>query len=166
MGEVTLASKMQHIALHVADVERSAAFYEAVFGGKARTRPVLRSGPFVEQLLGGLDGIEQRGVHISLPQGGIVLVVVWRRGTAQEPEERPFWQRRILHFCIQVDDVRATAEKVEAAGGRLLFPVNEQTGRPFVFIEDPDGHVVEMIDMTFDEAVDSVHRFVPGSRPE
>ena len=161
-----MTAKMQHIALHVADVERSAAFYEAVFGGKARTRPVLRSGPFVERLLGGPSGIEQRGVHLSLPQGGIELIEVSFQRKAHEPEARPIWQRRVLHFCIQVDDVRAAAEKVEAAGGRLLFPVNDQTGHPFVYAEDPDGHVVEMIDMTFDEAVESVHQFVPGSRPD
>ena len=160
-----MTGRLQHIALHVADVERSAAFYEAVFGGKARTRPVLRSGPFVERLLGGPAGIEQRGVHVSLPQGGIELIEVSFQREVDQPQERSIWQRRVLHFCIQVEDVHAAAAKVEAAGGRLLFPVNEQTGRPFVYAEDPDGHVVEMIDMTFDEAVESVHNFVPGSRP-
>ena len=160
-----MAGRMQHIALHVADVERSAAFYEAVFGGKTRTRPVLRSGPFVERLLGGPAGIEQRGVHVSFPQGGLELIEVSFEREVSQPEERPIWQRRVLHFCIQVDDVHAAAGKVEAAGGRLLFPVNDQTGHPFVFVEDPDGHVVEMIDMTFDEAIESVHQFVPGSRP-
>lgn len=161
-----MSSKVQHVSLRVADIKRSAAFYEQVFGAQARTVPVRRSGPFVERLLSGPTGIQQSGTHILFPQGGgIELAELSFNDKVDPPEERAAWQRRILHFCIEVDDVRETAAKVEPAGGRLQFPVNDETGSPFVFVEDPDGHVIELIQMSFEDAIATVHRFVPGSRP-
>ncbi|WP_157220751.1 VOC family protein [Flavisphingomonas formosensis] len=162
-----MAAKLQHIALQVADLNRSASFYQAAFGARIGTRPVPRSGPFVERLLDAPgSGIVQRGIHLALPGGGIELAQIGFGDDVSPPDERPLWQRRILHFCIEVDDVHAAAARAEAAGGRLQFPVNDQTGRPFVFVEDPDGHVIELISMTFDEAIETVHRFVPGSKPD
>lgn len=162
-----MAARLQHIALHVADLERSASFYADAFGARIGTRPVPRSGEFVEALLDAHgSGITQAGMHLALPGGGIELVQLSFGDEADHPAERPLWQRRILHFCLEVDDVHAAAARVEAAGGKLQFPVNDQTGRPFVFAEDPDGHVIELIAMDFEEAIRTVHRFVPGSRPD
>jgi len=161
-----MTARLQHISLHVADLDRSSSFYESVFGARVRTRPIPRQGEFVEKLLNAPAGIVQRSVHLSLPNGGIELVQLGFGDNNDRPEERPTWKRRMLHFCMEVDDVGAVADRVEAAGGRLQFPVNDQTGRPFVYAEDPDGHVIEILSMSFEEAIETVHRFVPGSRPE
>jgi catechol 2,3-dioxygenase-like lactoylglutathione lyase family enzyme len=155
---------LQHVALRVANIDRATAFYRDALGGSVRTRPVLRSGRFVEHVLGGPSGVQQLGCHVSFGQGGIELIEV--PAPRIEVAHDPRWRRPVLHVCIQVDDVRVSARRVEASGGRLLFPVNEETGRAFVYCEDPDGHVLELVEMTFDEAVTAVTAFVPGADPE
>jgi predicted enzyme related to lactoylglutathione lyase len=60
----------------------------------------------------------------------------------------------LTHFCLAVDDVVETVARVEAGGGRARFPVRPfGNDRHFVYVEDPDGHVVELIDATLEECI-------------
>ncbi len=164
-GDGVPIASFHHLALRVADVERSAAFYAAALGARLRTRPVRRAGAFVEQVLGGPPGVEQRGCLLELGGGvGIELVEVAAPAVPVEQDER--WRRVVPHFCVRVDDVRAAAARVQALGGRELFPVSDATGQPFVYVADLDGHVIELVQMSLEQAVSTVHAFVPGSDPD
>ena len=62
-----------------------------------------------------------------------------------------------MHFAVTVDDVPATVARVEAAGGRTRFPVKQLAGgedsAQFVYCEDPDGHVFELLSRSHPETV-------------
>ena len=61
-----------------------------------------------------------------------------------------------MHFAVTVDDVPEALARVEAAGGRARFPVKsiggDSPGR-FVYCEDPDGHVFELLSVDHPETV-------------
>jgi predicted enzyme related to lactoylglutathione lyase len=58
---------------------------------------------------------------------------------------------------VNVPDVPAVLAKVEAAGGKRRLDVQRVGGREdaprFVYCEDPEGHVFELMEMTRDETV-------------
>jgi catechol 2,3-dioxygenase-like lactoylglutathione lyase family enzyme len=53
----------------------------------------------------------------------------------------------LLHIGIQVDDVRAALERVEAAGGKRLWPdLNAWGTANIIYVTDPDGNILELTD--------------------
>jgi catechol 2,3-dioxygenase-like lactoylglutathione lyase family enzyme len=111
---------MKHLALAVADQERSRRFYESYFGFGAR--PARR-----------YDG----GVLMLYDAGGFSLAL----GPTDEPVRVPGF----LHFGVQLPDpdaVRAFRDRLRRDG----IPVVEEWDEPdYVSVKclDPDGYVVE-----------------------
>jgi catechol 2,3-dioxygenase-like lactoylglutathione lyase family enzyme len=61
-----------------------------------------------------------------------------------------------MHFGVTVDDVPAALARVEAAGGRRRFNPKTLDGTDraqFVYCEDPDGHVFELLSLPHPEVV-------------
>ena len=50
------------------------------------------------------------------------------------------------HFAVKVDDVDAAFEDIENHGVVQAPTDNEAAGSRVAFIQDPDGHVVELIE--------------------
>ena len=111
---------MKHLALAVADQERSRRFYESYFGFDAR--PARR-----------YDG----GVLMLYDAGGFSLAL-W-------PTDEPVRVPGFLHFGVQLPDpdaVRAFRDRLRRDG----IPIVEEWEEPdYVSVKclDPDGYVVE-----------------------
>jgi catechol 2,3-dioxygenase-like lactoylglutathione lyase family enzyme len=112
---------LTHLALRVSDVERSFAFYEAVFGMVA----VYRHDDFLQaQTPGARD------------------VLVFERGTEPAGETGS-----IAHFGFRLTDpkdIDAAAAAVRNAGGVVEDQGEFCPGEPYVFVRDRDGHLVEI----------------------
>jgi catechol 2,3-dioxygenase-like lactoylglutathione lyase family enzyme len=110
---------LNHVALTVADCERSAAFYAEHFGLTERLHDEEHM-----MILGARDG----------------SVLALREGTS--PSELP----RMNHFGFQLadqDDVRAARERLRAAGvEETEWQDDEVVVR--VQVADPDGYRVEL----------------------
>ena len=59
----------QHVAIRVSDIDRAARFYVDLFDGRYLTRPFTLSGPELEPLFGGHDGLEVRVCLLAFEQG-------------------------------------------------------------------------------------------------
>jgi catechol 2,3-dioxygenase-like lactoylglutathione lyase family enzyme len=112
---------LSHIALAVADPERSLAFYQAVFGVRAYVRTastVQVLGPGPHDVL----AFEKRPDEAGRPGG-------------------------ILHFGFRLTDpadIDAAVRAVEAAGGTVGSRGEFAPGLPYAFVHDPDGHEIEI----------------------
>jgi catechol 2,3-dioxygenase-like lactoylglutathione lyase family enzyme len=150
-----------HISLRVSDIERSIQFYEDAFGGRLVLAPGLRAGPYIEEVFG--PGTRVLSCHVALDANALEL---WQFLEPARPVPRVA-QREIgmMHFGVTVDDVPATLARVEAAGGRALFPIKNIGGKEdahMVYCEDPDGHVFELLDRSHPEIIELLREAYPA----
>jgi len=113
------AAALNHVALTVADRERSAAFYGEHFGLTDRVHD------------------DDHLLILSGPGGGLLAL------TEGEPEAAPL--PRTNHFGFQLasgEEVRAAREKLRAAGVTELEW--QEQGIVRVQVADPDGYRVEL----------------------
>lgn len=123
--------ELNHIALHVKDVEESCAFY----------RNVLRLEP--------------------LPRPAFDFPGAWfRLGSTQElhliggRQDPVFAHNRGNHFALRVDDLEAWASAIAAMGITPAGRRRRPDGANQLFVRDPDGHMVELF--TFPAEIQSV----------
>lgn len=154
-----------HISLRVSDIDRSIRFYRDALDGRLVAAPVMREGPYIERVFG--EGTRVKVCHVAFDANAVEL---WQFLEPAEPI--PYADQRLLgqmHFAVTVDDVAATLAKVEAAGGRARFPIGNVAGKEgahFVYCEDPDGNVFELLDTAHPETVRVILGVAPDARPE
>lgn len=114
-------SELNHVAIHVEDVERSCAFY----------RDILK--------------LEQ------IPRPAFTFPGAWfRLGTKQELHiignrtDPVFGKSRGNHFALETDDLDAWERHFREAGLSHLPRRTRPDGVWQVFVNDPDGHCVEL----------------------
>jgi catechol 2,3-dioxygenase-like lactoylglutathione lyase family enzyme len=144
-------SANHHPGIRVSDIERSARFYVEAFGGRRLTAPMLAEGPLAELTMG-ISGVRFSVCHIAFDDGTIELFQ-FHEPRHPVPRGSPA-ELGIIHICFQVDDVDAALERVErAGGGRFWDEVREipRYGFRVIYATDPDGHVLELIDIPVQE---------------
>ncbi|MCA9520336.1 MAG: lactoylglutathione lyase [Myxococcales bacterium] len=121
-----------HTMLRVGDLERSIRFYTEVIGMQLLRRRDFPEGRFTLAFLG--FGPEE--THPALELTYNWGVEQYELGTAYG------------HIALGVTDIRATCERIRAAGGRIVRepgPMKHGT-TVLAFVEDPDGYKIELIE--------------------
>ncbi len=119
-----------HVGLNVTDLDRSAAFYQSVFGFEVSGRS------------------EQDGKEFAfLAQDGTLTLTLWRQSEGRFPTAQP----GLHHLSFQVENLQAvqqaeaTLREIGATihhGG--IVPHREGASSGGVFFEDPDGIRLEI----------------------
>jgi len=112
--------QLNHVALNVDDVERSARFYREVLGLPPMPRPAF-SFPGAWFRIGADQELHLIG---RLPEN------------REPPHER--------HFAFRVDSIEAARERLEKERVGYRGPQVRPDGALQIFLRDPDGHVVEL----------------------
>ena len=122
-------ARLRHFAIVVRDLEKAAAFYEGVFDLKRVGQEVL---DFASAIY-----LSDGTVNLAL------LNYVGKRGSGLD-NAREFVGAH--HFGFQVDDIAATQQKIEAAGGTFFFDLgNDQEKENFERkFKDPDGIIFDI----------------------
>ena len=134
-----------HLGQCVTDLERSKRFYCDLLGFKFE-REINPPDELSAKLMG-LDG--PLGMTASyLVRDGLVLELLHYAAAGQT---RPYQPRAmnepgLTHISLSVDDVDAVLERVPGFGGTVLAGTNIGNG---VFIQDPDGQLVELLPMEY-----------------
>lgn len=120
--------RLRHFALRVSDLERSATFYEKVFGFNRVAKEVI---PI--------------GAAVYLSDGVVNLALVQYFGEAGAADKRAAGTPGSDHFGIQVEDMAATQALIESAGGSFYFDLgDEKKGNFERKFKDPDGIVFDI----------------------
>jgi catechol 2,3-dioxygenase-like lactoylglutathione lyase family enzyme len=110
---------IDHVHLHVRDVQDAVRFYSEVFGAEEAFR------------------VGDRLVFLRLPQAHGLIAL----------DGRPEDERNPAHVGIPLaegGDLDAAVEAVLAAGGRLVERGEHAPGLGYAYIADPDGNVIEL----------------------
>jgi catechol 2,3-dioxygenase-like lactoylglutathione lyase family enzyme len=110
-------SGINHVVLHVSDVERSKRFYMDVLGFEQRN-------------------INPNGTMVFLRCGQQGLDLFERSGDVHGGEE-------MNHMALNIDG--GDLDEIIDAMTRLGVTISERTRRNTVMILDPDGHQIEML---------------------
>lgn len=113
-------TQLNHVAIHVADLEQSMDFYSRILGLQTIDRPAFRFPGAWFRL-----GVDQE-LHLI------------ERDATNDP---PPMDR---HYALMVDDIDAFVKHLEANGIEFRPPKPRPDGAIQVFLRDPDDHVIEL----------------------
>ena len=119
-GDMRIA-QLNHVAIHVADVERSVAFYRDVLRLQPIPRPAFKFPGAWFRL-----GADQE-LHII--------------GERNEPVVS---HNRGNHYALMVDDLSAWEHHLTERGANFVPRRTRPDGALQIFVIDPDGHYVEL----------------------
>ena len=122
-------ARLRHFAVVVRDLERAAAFYQAVFGLKRVGREDLEMGS---------------GIYLS--DGVINLALLKYKGESGSGLKDAANFVGAHHFGFQVDDLEAARKRIEAAGGKFFFTLGKtkDDANFEMKFKDPDGVIFDI----------------------
>jgi len=124
-------ARLRHFAVVVRDLEKSAKFYEDVFGLRRVGQEKLDFAAAVYLS----DGV----INLAL------LNFSTGAGTAASDLKNPKAFVGAHHFGFQVDDLVETQKKIEAAGGKFFFDLGDERHGNFERkFKDPDGVIFDI----------------------
>lgn len=142
------AGSFDHVGFFTSDIERSVDFWTRVLGFEAQDIHE-RHQPWVAKLIG-VEGAKLRLVHLY-GHGGHVEFIQF---------DEPTYCRDISadrlsasHVCLRLKNVPAILESLQAEGGKLLgelvdVTTGTATGLRGIYVQDPHGIVIELIDVS------------------
>jgi predicted enzyme related to lactoylglutathione lyase len=121
-------ARLRHFAVCVGDLEKSANFYEQVFGLKRVGEEVI-----------------DIGAAIYMSDGVINLALLNFSSTKGNDLKNPVGHVGANHFGFQVDDLAETQKRIEAMGGKFFFDLGDARKGNFERkFKDPDGVVFDI----------------------
>lgn len=115
---------LNHVALHVQDVEVSCRFYTQILGLPQIPRPAFTF-PGAWFSIGPVQQLHLIGERIQ-------PVVAEPRGN---------------HFAVRVRSIKAAEADLQSKNAKFSGPKQRPDGMWQIFIKDPDGHVVELTEL-------------------
>jgi len=143
--------KLSHHGLCVSDLERALAFYRDGLGFAEVSR--LRFSDAGTQRLLGLPGAVLEAIYLRRDGTTLELLHFPRPGVQLAAGPRPMNQVGLTHLSFLVDDLDATLAKLRVLGARVLEAtrIGQPGGGPSaVFVTDPDGTRIELVEGDFD----------------
>jgi catechol 2,3-dioxygenase-like lactoylglutathione lyase family enzyme len=133
-------SVVNHIGLCVHDIDRSRRFYEELLGFEYE-REIAPPDEITGRLLRLDPPLGLRAVYLR--KDGLVLELLAYAGRQRPRRERPMDEPGLTHISIGAEGHRSLLDRVEALGGTV---VAESDIGVAVFIRDPDGQLIELLD--------------------
>ncbi|MCU0271999.1 MAG: VOC family protein [Acidimicrobiales bacterium] len=128
-----------HVGIAVADMDRSMAWYHDVLGWRLLFDEQLEGEWF--ETITGVPGATGRACGGRI--GSLRVELMAFPHTPQRPRGAGLG---LSVLSIQVPDLQAARDELEARGIRALGPIVEMFGTRMFFVADPDGQPVELVE--------------------
>ena len=117
--------QLDHVALHVADLEESRRFYSSVLNLEEMPRP----------------DFDFPGAWFRIGHSQELHLIGDRKAEVSS-------HRRGTHFALLVDDIVAWESHLKTTAAEFQPPKSRPDGATQIFVTDPDGHWVELCQPT------------------
>jgi lactoylglutathione lyase len=140
---------VSHFGIQVADLDRSIAFYRDLLGLELIAHWV-RDQPYVQALVG-YPGVELNVAVFRFPQSESFLEVLEYRNVEKRPIDSSTANPGTAHLCVYVPNLDALHERLVASGVSFVSgiqspTVGPNTGAKVVYMLDPDGIRIELLE--------------------
>lgn len=138
--------RLSHIGICVAELERSVRFYRDILGFKELSRLQMK-GPMPERMLA-IAGGELQAVYLERDGTRLELLYYPEAGHLRGDAPRPMNRLGFTHLSLRVADLESVVAAITQGGGMLLAETridNEVWGTKAVFVTDPDGLRIELL---------------------
>jgi catechol 2,3-dioxygenase-like lactoylglutathione lyase family enzyme len=145
-GLLLMIRSLAQVGVTCVDFQRSLNFYSGLLG-----LPILEVIEVPDdQVLDiyGIDPAKHKVTLALLRTGNGGFIELFKFEPLHEGHQRVVWERSgITHFSLNVKNLPNVMKRLEAAGVKFVTPVKNNLGTDFVFLRDPDGNLVELLDM-------------------
>ncbi len=138
-----------HTGQAVADPQRSMRFYQQVLGFKFWYQ-FTPPDDMVAKLCSLPPPLGVTAYYLTLDGFVLELMHFSAPGAARAYRPRTMNEPGLTHLSISVEDVQATAKKAVEYGGQIIAESDIGLG---LMIRDPDGQLLELLDMNFRESL-------------
>jgi catechol 2,3-dioxygenase-like lactoylglutathione lyase family enzyme len=140
-----------HTAFHVADLDRSIAFYCDLFDCEIVWQR-LNEDEYVRRIVG-YPTASLNQAMLRLPGGEHHLELIEYRGVERTPVDTSPPNPGTAHICLLVEGLRETYDRLVAAGVASVSPpvaveAGANAGRLAVYMIDPDGFRIELLSVS------------------
>lgn len=140
---------VHHTAISTGDLDRSLAFYRDMLGFEEVTSFAWETG---EKEIDGLTGLRDSAARVALLRTGNAFLELFQYASptprAGDPD-RPVCDHGITHVCLEVKGIDDEFRRLSDAGMRFHSePISAGVGVRAAYGRDPDGNVVELLEVT------------------
>lgn len=137
---------LQHVGITVSNFENAVAWWSELFGFRLVTELTI-SGADAERLAGlyGASGLTVRLGFLRAPGGNVLEIFTF--DPPIEPQLTDWRRPGYTHVALAVRDVPGMYRQLKSAGITFVSDVNFTAGAHWAFFRDPDGNLIELIDL-------------------
>lgn len=140
-----MVRSLAQVGITCTDIYKSVDFYNGILG-----IPLLEAidvpDDQVRDIYGLADGTKVTLFLFRTGNGG--FVELFHFSPLGGDHQKVVWNRPgITHLALDVKNLPLVMKKLESKGIKFVTPVKTNLGTDFVFTRDPDGNLVELIDM-------------------
>ncbi len=145
-GAITGVGNFSHI---VTSLEKSVEFYRDVIGLPVVTPPQQFSGNPAIMKMGNTSGAQSRIAVLKAPGTAIGVELIEYKDIDRKPANPRFQDPGAANLQVRVRDLDSVVARIKKSGGRILTaggtPSTIAGGTKVIFIQDPDGFVLELL---------------------
>jgi len=143
--------RVGHIGVCVSDMERALVFYCDLLGFRPLSEVHVNDALSAKLLR--LPGVDQRTVFVERDGVRLALFALRTPPIQNAGRVRAMNEAGMVALMLRVDDLDATLVKLRGAGVRVLDETrvdHPAYGSKLVFVTDPDGLLIELIEIPGD----------------
>lgn len=153
---------LSHVGITVSNFESAVKFYSETFGFKLISEQILNKEQVNE--LYSLYELKDTTIRLGFlraPKGGVIEIFEFHPSL---PAKNIIWNKPgLTHFTLDVKNVNKWYHSLEKKGIYFYSEPQNTDGTEWVFMKDPDGNLIELIDLKFNYTIIRILGGIAGS---